>query len=204
MDFNGRCSGPPCWRSPARLAGSALASGSHGANQRAGQNQLIPLYDDANSVDWTEACSQANGSGGGSWIVANAAAEGGGPGSAAQPAWAGVIENCYRYGRASVVGYVWTATVRRASRASRARSTPGMLTTPGRSRGSSSTASPTTVPGPPRATRASTDARLLRSLPRGQQRRGRVQLRSESRLRLDARRGRRRKRGHRGDFRGVL
>jgi hypothetical protein len=90
------------------FAGSALASGSHGANQRAGQNQLIPLYDNANSADWTEACSQANGSGGGSWIIANAAAEGGGPGSAAQPAWASVIENCYRYGRASVIGYVWT------------------------------------------------------------------------------------------------
>jgi hypothetical protein len=93
---------------PAVFAGSTLASGSHGANRRAGQNQLIPLYDNANSADWREACSQASGSGGGSWIVANAASEGGGPGSAALPAWASVIEDCYRYGRASVIGYVWT------------------------------------------------------------------------------------------------
>ncbi len=90
------------------FGGSADASGSRGGNRHAGQNQLIPLYDNANSADWTEACSQASGSGGGSWIVANAAAEGGGPGSAASPAWASVIEDCYRYGHASVIGYVWT------------------------------------------------------------------------------------------------
>jgi hypothetical protein len=90
------------------FGGSAHASGSRGAGQRAGQNQLIPLYDNANAADWTQACSQASGSGGGSWIVANAASEGGGPGSAPLPAWASVIENCYRYGRASVIGYVWT------------------------------------------------------------------------------------------------
>ena len=87
---------------------SAVASGSHGATQAGGQNQLIPLYDNANSAEWAQACSQANGSGGGSWIVANAAPEGGGPGSAALPAWSSVIENCYSYGRASVIGYVWT------------------------------------------------------------------------------------------------
>ena len=90
------------------FAGSALASGSHGDGQRAGQDQLIPLYDNANAADWTQACSQANGSGGGSWIIADAAPDGGGPGAAALPAWASVIENCYRYGRASVIGYVWT------------------------------------------------------------------------------------------------
>jgi hypothetical protein len=92
------------------VGGSALAWGSHGDRQRHGQNQLIPLYDNANPADWTEACSQTNGSGGGSWIVANAAnaGEGGGPGSASLPAWANVIENCYSYGRASVIGYVWT------------------------------------------------------------------------------------------------
>ncbi len=90
------------------FAASALASGSHGNGQRAGQNELIPLYDNANAADWTQACSQVNGSGGGSWIIANAAAHGGGPGNASLPAWASVIENCYSYGRASVIGYVWT------------------------------------------------------------------------------------------------
>ncbi len=90
------------------FAPSALASGWHRANRGGGQDQLIPLYDNANSADWTEACSQANGSAGGSWIVADAASEGGGPGSAPLPAWASVIEDCYRYGRASVIGYVWT------------------------------------------------------------------------------------------------
>ncbi|MFZ1153898.1 MAG: spherulation-specific family 4 protein [Solirubrobacteraceae bacterium] len=71
------------------------------------QNQLIPLYDNGNPADWTEACSQTNGAGDGSWIIADVA-EGQGPGSASVPAWAKVIGNCYRYGRASVIGYVWT------------------------------------------------------------------------------------------------
>ncbi len=71
------------------------------------QGTLIPLYDNANPADWTEACSQTNGSGGGSWIIADAA-EGAGPGSASVPAWANVIDNCYSYDRASVIGYVWT------------------------------------------------------------------------------------------------
>jgi hypothetical protein len=72
-----------------------------------GQDQLIPLYDNANPTDWTQACSQTNGAGGGSWIVADVA-EGQGPGSVSSPAYAKVIDNCYRYGRASVIGYVWT------------------------------------------------------------------------------------------------
>ena len=71
------------------------------------QGTLIPLYDNGNTADWTAACSQTNGSGGGSWIIADVA-EGQGPGSARVPAWANVIENCHSYGRASVVGYVWT------------------------------------------------------------------------------------------------
>jgi 6-phosphogluconolactonase len=73
----------------------------------AAQGTLIPLYDNAIPADWTEACSQTNGSGGGSLIIADAA-EGSGPGSARLPAWASVIENCLTYGRASVIGYVWT------------------------------------------------------------------------------------------------
>jgi Spherulation-specific family 4 len=72
-----------------------------------GQDQLIPLYDNANPTDWTEACSQTNGANGGSWIIADVA-EGQGPGDASVPAWAQVIDNCYSYGRASVIGYVWT------------------------------------------------------------------------------------------------
>jgi len=72
-----------------------------------GQAQLIPLYDNANPADWAQVCSQTNGSGDGSWIVADVA-EGQGPGTASVPAWAKVIDNCYSYGRASVIGYVWT------------------------------------------------------------------------------------------------
>jgi hypothetical protein len=83
------------------LPASALARTTHS------QNQLIPLYDNGNPTDWTEACSQTNGSGDGSWIIADVA-EGQGPGSARVPAWANVIQNCYSYDRASVIGYVWT------------------------------------------------------------------------------------------------
>jgi|HubBroStandDraft_3_1064219.scaffolds.fasta_scaffold00899_8 hypothetical protein len=72
-----------------------------------GENQLIPLYDNANPADWTQVCSQANGAGDGSWIIADVA-EGQGPGSVSVPAWAKVIGNCYKYARASVIGYVWT------------------------------------------------------------------------------------------------
>jgi len=72
-----------------------------------GQAELIPLYDNGNAADWAAACSQVNGSGGGSWIIADVA-EGQGPGSVSVPAWADVIDNCYSYGRASVLGYVWT------------------------------------------------------------------------------------------------
>jgi hypothetical protein len=77
------------------------------AHGRHGQNQLIPLYDNANQTDWNEACSQVNGSDGGSWIIADVA-EGQGPGNVSAPAWAQVIDNCYTYNRASVIGYVWT------------------------------------------------------------------------------------------------
>jgi hypothetical protein len=71
------------------------------------QGTLIPLYDNGNQSDWTEACSQTNASGGGSWIIADVA-EGQGPGSASVPAWASLLANCRSYGRASVIGYVWT------------------------------------------------------------------------------------------------
>jgi Spherulation-specific family 4 len=81
----------------------------HGHRQQPqGQDELIPLYDGANSTEWAQACSQANGANGGSWIVANAATESGGPGSEPSPALAEVIQRCYQSGRASVIGYVWT------------------------------------------------------------------------------------------------
>ncbi len=90
------------------LVASTIASGAHGAKRPRGQNQLIPLYDNADPADWTQACSQASGTGGGSWIIADAAPNSGGPGSAALPAWASVIKDCSSYGRAAVIGYVWT------------------------------------------------------------------------------------------------
>jgi hypothetical protein len=70
-------------------------------------NQLIPLYDNANAANWASVCSQTNGSGGGSWIIADVA-QGQGPGTAPNSAWASVIDHCYDYGNASVIGYVWT------------------------------------------------------------------------------------------------
>jgi hypothetical protein len=82
-------------------------AGSPPGPTSAPQGTLIPLYDNGNVSDWTEACSQTNGSGGGSWIIADVA-EGQGPGSASVPAWASLIANCRSYGRASVIGYVWT------------------------------------------------------------------------------------------------
>jgi Spherulation-specific family 4 len=71
------------------------------------RDELIPLYDDANASEWSTACSEADGANGGSWIIANPAGVEG-PGSGPVPAWASVIEDCYDYGRASVIGYVWT------------------------------------------------------------------------------------------------
>ncbi|MGO9876799.1 MAG: spherulation-specific family 4 protein [Acidimicrobiia bacterium] len=68
---------------------------------------LIPLYDGGNATEWSQTCSHVNGSGGGSWIIADVA-EGAGAGSAPVASWARVIDNCYRYNKASVIGYVWT------------------------------------------------------------------------------------------------
>jgi hypothetical protein len=71
------------------------------------RDELIPLYDNANPVDWQTACSQSNGSHGGSYIIADPF-QGNGPGPGRVQSWSNVIRNCYRYGRASVIGYVWT------------------------------------------------------------------------------------------------
>ena len=95
--------------SPGRAAAMVIpghVSAASAASARS-QDELIPLYDDANASDWTQACSTVNGSGGGSWIIADVD-EGQGPGPAPVPAWASVIDNCYQYGRASVIGYVDT------------------------------------------------------------------------------------------------
>ena len=93
------------------------------------QAELIPLYDNANPADWTAVCSQTNGSGDGSWIIADPF-QGQGAGTAAVPRGRSVIKNCYNYGRASVIGYVWTdygEGGRRASPTSRPRSRTGTL-----------------------------------------------------------------------------
>jgi hypothetical protein len=76
------------------------------SKQTARPNQLGPLYED-NANDWATACSETNGANGGSFIIADADA-GLGPGPASVPAWATVIDNCDSYGRAEVLGYVWT------------------------------------------------------------------------------------------------
>jgi hypothetical protein len=67
---------------------------------------MVPLYED-NANDWATACSKVSGANGGSFIIADAD-EGLGPGPAPVPAWATVIDNCDTYGRAEVLGYVWT------------------------------------------------------------------------------------------------
>ena len=73
------------------------------------QGTLIPLYDKGDAADWATACSQTNASGGGSWIIADIfEAEGKGVGSERVPSWASLLETCHSYGRASVIGYVWT------------------------------------------------------------------------------------------------
>jgi hypothetical protein len=86
--------------SPAVAAATAATTAS--------QRELIPLYDNANASDWAQACSTVNGAHGGSWIIADADPNSGGPGPAPVTAWASVIDNCYDYGRASVIGYVDT------------------------------------------------------------------------------------------------
>ena len=88
-------------------AAAMIIPGRTSAASARSQDELIPLYDDADASDWTQACSTVNGSGGGSWIIADVD-EGQGPGPAPVPAWASVIDNCYKYGRASVIGYVDT------------------------------------------------------------------------------------------------
>ena len=85
------------------VATGGLASATR---QAAGPDQLVPLYED-NANDWAAACSETNGANGGSFIIADVDA-GSGAGAAPVPAWATVIDNCDSYGKAEVLGYVWT------------------------------------------------------------------------------------------------
>jgi hypothetical protein len=87
------------------FSGSVVASVSKAASRT--PNELIPLYDNANPSDWTTACSQVNGSNGGSFLIADVA-QGQGPGTAPVASWKSAINHCDTYGRASVIGYVWT------------------------------------------------------------------------------------------------
>jgi hypothetical protein len=89
------------------IAGSIhVAAGAKAVRPRHPRH-LIPLYDDGNPTNWARACSQANGSGDGSWIIADVA-KGDGAGSAPVPSWVEVIDDCYQDAKASVIGYVWT------------------------------------------------------------------------------------------------
>jgi hypothetical protein len=85
------------------VATGGLASATR---QAAGPDQLVPLYED-NANDWATACSETNGANGGSYIIADVDA-GSGAGAAPEAAWATVIDNCDSYGKAEVLGYVWT------------------------------------------------------------------------------------------------
>jgi hypothetical protein len=78
----------------------------HASKHTARPDQLVPLYED-DPKDWAMACSETNAANGGSFIIADTDASSG-PGPASVPAWAKVIDKCARYGRAEVLGYVWT------------------------------------------------------------------------------------------------
>ena len=82
------------------IQGAAGARASH-------PRELIPLYDGGNATNWAQTCSHAVGSGDGSYVIADVA-NGDGAGPARVASWASVIRNCDRYGKASVIGYVWT------------------------------------------------------------------------------------------------
>jgi len=77
------------------------------ATRTSGPDQLVPLYDDTSASDWAAVCSQTNAAGEGSFVIADVDA-GAGPGTAPVPAYSTVIDNCDSWGRAQVIGYVWT------------------------------------------------------------------------------------------------
>ncbi len=85
---------------------AVVATGVLTSAARPHLDQLVPLYED-NSNDWAAACSEANGADGGSYVIADVDA-GSGPGAGPTAPWASVIDKCDGYGRAKVLGYVWT------------------------------------------------------------------------------------------------
>ena len=76
------------------------------------RDELIPLYDSSSDPsftgDWQHACSQSFGGHGGSYVIADPQ-PGSGPGAAPAQAWSAVFTHCHQYGRASVLGYVYTS-----------------------------------------------------------------------------------------------
>ena len=102
------------------LASAALGSGGAQAATVQHHDQLIPLYDSPTdstfASDWQKACSQAYAGNGGSYIIADPQ-PGAGPGSGPVQAWSNVFTNCYHYGKASVLGYVYTDYGRRSTAA---------------------------------------------------------------------------------------
>lgn len=89
----------------AAFCGTLTAQARATTQPAAAQDELIPLYDGAQTADWAAACSKVNGANGGSFIIANVAQ---GPGVAPLARWRRVIDRCDAYERASVIGYVWT------------------------------------------------------------------------------------------------
>jgi hypothetical protein len=74
------------------------------SSRAARPDQLVPLYT-TSAGQWAAACSGVSDTGHKSLIVANVQQ---GPGTAPVPAWTKIIDSCAGYGRAHVLGYVWT------------------------------------------------------------------------------------------------
>ena len=88
---------------------AVLVAGAVGLSSRgkAAPDQLVPLYSAPGPSLWATACSEVNGAHGGSFLVADIGAKQG-PGPSRVAAWASVFHTCAGYGKASVLGYVWT------------------------------------------------------------------------------------------------
>jgi len=67
-------------------------------------DQLVPLYQPGAS-DWHTACADSPATGAGSFVIASFDQD---PAPGLRQAWAQVINGCRRWGRAKVLGYVWT------------------------------------------------------------------------------------------------
>jgi Spherulation-specific family 4 len=99
------------WVAVATFASAGFNSGVAQAAKVQHRNELIPLYDSSTdpsfASDWQNACSQSYGGHESSYIIADPQ-PGAGPGTGPVQAWSNVFRRCYKYGRASVLGYVWT------------------------------------------------------------------------------------------------